>query len=64
MDPTATLLMLLNALKDEDRNEAIKSLLALYSWLTGEGFFPETVKATEEFLENVDDTEDEEDEPG
>ena len=55
MDPTAALLMLLNALKDEERTEAIEAMDGLTGWLTNGGFFPNTVKATEDFMDRVTD---------
>lgn len=55
MDPTAALLMLLNALKDEERTEAIEAMDGLTGWLANGGFFPNTVKATEDFMDRVTD---------
>ena len=53
MDPTACLLKLLNALADEDRDDAIESCNDLAGWLASGGFFPKTVEAVEEFLESA-----------
>jgi len=58
MDPTACLLDLLNALEDEDRDTAIEKCNDLAGWLAGGGFFPDAGEVADEFLEIVEQDDD------
>lgn len=41
MDPTATLIDLLNAINCNDRDSALDAVAALGNWLAGGGFLPD-----------------------
>ena len=47
MDPTATLIRLLNAIADEDREETIAALRDLEGWIENGGFLPNLTAAIE-----------------